>query len=71
MADALGNPLAFTLSGAEQADITQAPALLQAAPAALESSQSSRLRSGSLSRAPFDRKSVRSAQAISSSRYAL
>lgn len=34
MADALGNPLAFTLSGAEQADITQAPALLQAAPTA-------------------------------------
>lgn len=28
MADALGNPLAFTLTGAEQADITQAPALV-------------------------------------------
>jgi transposase len=28
VADALGNPLGFTLTGAEQADITQAPALL-------------------------------------------
>jgi IS5 family transposase len=30
IADALGNPLSFTLTGAEQADITQAPALLDA-----------------------------------------
>jgi transposase len=29
MADALGNPLSFTLTGAEQADITQAQALLE------------------------------------------
>ena len=28
MADALGNPLSFTLTGAQQADITQAPLLL-------------------------------------------
>lgn len=27
-ADALGNPLSFTLTGAEQADISQAPALI-------------------------------------------
>lgn len=26
--DALGNPLAFTLSGAEQADVAHAPSLL-------------------------------------------
>lgn len=32
IADALGNPLAFTLTGAEQADITQAPDLLDAIP---------------------------------------
>ena len=31
VADALGNPLAFTITGAEQADITQAPALLDKA----------------------------------------
>lgn len=31
VADALGNPLAFTITGAEQADITQAPALLEKA----------------------------------------
>jgi transposase len=30
--DALGNPLAFTLSGAEQADITQAQPLIDAVP---------------------------------------
>lgn len=30
IADALGNPLACTLSAAEQADIAQAPALLEA-----------------------------------------
>ena len=30
LADALGNPLSFTLTGAEQADSTQAPALLDA-----------------------------------------
>lgn len=30
IADALGNPLAFTLTGAQQADITQAPALMAA-----------------------------------------
>ena len=30
--DALGNPLAFTLSGAEQADITQAQPLLDSLP---------------------------------------
>lgn len=30
IADALGNPLAFTLTGAEQADITPAPSLLEA-----------------------------------------
>lgn len=29
IADALGNPLAFTLTGAEQADITQAPVLIE------------------------------------------
>lgn len=29
VADALGNPLAFTLTGAEQADITQAPTLIE------------------------------------------
>lgn len=29
MADALGNPLEFTLTGAEQADITQAQPLLE------------------------------------------
>lgn len=29
IADALGNPLAFTLTGAEQADITQAPSLIE------------------------------------------
>lgn len=34
IADALGNPLSFTLTGAEQADITQAPALLSIAPGA-------------------------------------
>ena len=32
VADALGNPIAFTITGAEQADITQAHALLQKAP---------------------------------------
>ncbi|MEZ0469862.1 hypothetical protein AB6713_04585 [Luteimonas sp. B3_2_R+30] len=32
IADALGNPLAFTLTGAQAADITQAPALLEAIP---------------------------------------
>jgi len=32
--DALGNPLGFTLTGAEQADITQALALLEQAPGA-------------------------------------
>ena len=31
IADALGNPLAFTLTGSEQADITQAPCLIAAA----------------------------------------
>jgi transposase len=31
VADALGNPLAFTITGAEQADITQAPTLLDKA----------------------------------------
>lgn len=30
MADALGNPLGFTLTGAEQADITQAQPLIEA-----------------------------------------
>lgn len=30
IADALGNPLAFTLTGAEQADVTQAPSLIHA-----------------------------------------
>lgn len=34
IADALGNPLSFTLTGAEQADITQAQALLEQAPGA-------------------------------------
>lgn len=29
IADALGNPLAFTLTGSEHADITQAPALIE------------------------------------------
>lgn len=32
--DALGNPIGFTLTGSEQADITQAPALLDKAPSA-------------------------------------
>jgi transposase len=32
IADALGNPLHFSLTGAEQADITQAQPLLEAAP---------------------------------------
>jgi transposase len=32
LVDALGNPIGFTLTGAEQADISQAPALLDQAP---------------------------------------
>ncbi len=34
LVDALGNPIGFTLTGAEQADISQAPALLDQAPSA-------------------------------------